>query len=213
MKKECYNLLVNQIQNIMNKIARKDSMRYFDHLIGVINFADKHHLNANVTSRCNNVGNNKHKWMKKVVVNNVNGNTFTMEFVVTYNIPKNTQHIKILRWCENDKTLDNFTGFTSCDNSLGTRFCLSHSELFTNTPKTIYPFERENSRENLVTEKVFGIDDMGIGEEVYMPVRLTDRVRGEYTITLPTGTVIRVREGDIKNTCIRVIKRKVAKKR
>jgi hypothetical protein len=54
---------------------------------------------------------------------------------------------------------------------------------------------------------------MGIGEEVYMPVRLTDRVRGEYTITLPTGTVIRVREGDIKDSCIRVIKRKVAKKR
>lgn len=197
----------------MNKITRKDSMRYFDRLIGVINFADKHHLNTNVTSRCDNVGNNKHKWLKRVVVNNVNGNSFTVEFVVTYNIPKNSQHIKILRWCENDKTLDNFTGFTSCDNSLGTRFCLSHSELFTNTPKKIYPFERENSRENLVTEKVFGIDDMGIGEEIFMPVRLSNRVRGEYTITLPTGTVIRVREEDIKNTCIRVIKRKVAKKR
>ena len=197
----------------MNKITRKDSMRYFDRLIGVINFADKHHLNANVTSHSDNVDNNKHKWMKKVVVNNVNGNSFMVEFVVTYNIPKNSQHIKILRWCENGKTFDNFTGFTSCDNSLGTRFCLSHSDLFTNTPKKIYPFEREISRENLVTEKVFGIDDMGIGEEVYMPVRLSDRVRGNYTITLPTGTVIRVCEDDIKNTCIRVIKRKVAKKR
>lgn len=197
----------------MNKITRKDSMRYFDRLIGVINFADKHHLNANITSHWDNVGNNKHKWMKKVAVNNVNGKSFMVEFVVTYNIPKNSQHIKILRWCENGKTFDNFTGFTSCDNSLGTRFCLSHSDLFTNTPRTIYQFERENSRENLVTEKVFGIDDMGIGEEVYMPVRLSNRVRGEYTITLPTGTVIRVREDDIKNTCIRVIKRKVAKKR
>ena len=197
----------------MNKITRKDSMRYFDRLIGVINFANKHHLNTNVTYHGDNVGNNKHKWMKKVVVNNVNGNSFMVEFVVTYNIPKNSQHIKILRWCENGKTFDNFTGFTSCDNSLGTRFCLSHSDLFTNTPKKIYPFEREISRENLVTEKVFGIDDMGIGEEVYMPVRLSDRVRGNYTITLPTGTVIRVCEDDIKNTCIRVIKRKVAKKR
>ena len=197
----------------MNKITRKNSMRYFERLIGVINFADKHHLNANVTSCLDNVDNNKHKWMQKVVVNNVNGNSFIVEFVVTYNIPKNSQHVKILRWCENGKTFDNFTGFTSCDNCLGTRFCLSHSDLHTNTPKTIYPFERENSRENLVTEKVFGIDDMGIGEEVYMPVRLSNRVRGEYTISLPTGTVIRVREGDIKDTCIRVIKRKVAKKR
>ena len=197
----------------MNQITRKDSMRYFDRLIGVINFADKHHLNNNVTSRWDNVGNNKHKCMWNVVVNNVNGNSFTVEFTVTYDIPKNSQHIKILRWCENGTTFDNFTGFTSCDNSLGTRFCLSHTDLFMNAPKTIYQFERESSRENLVTEKVFGIDDMGIGEEVYMPVRLTDRVRGEYTITLPTGTVIRVREGDIKNTCIRVIKRKIAKKR
>ena len=197
----------------MNKITRKDSMRYFDRLIGVINFADKHHLNTNVTSRWDNVGNNKNKWMWEVIVNNVNGNSFTVEFTVTYDIPKNSQHIKILRWCENGTTFDNFTGFTSCDNSLGTRFCLSHTDLFMNAPKTIYQFERESSRENLVTEKVFGIDDMGIGEEVYMPVRLADRVRGEYTITLPTGTVIRVREGDIKDTCIRVIKRKVAKKR
>ena len=197
----------------MNKITRKDSMRYFDRLISVINFADKHHMNTNVTSRWDNIGNNKHKWMWEVVVNNVNGNSFTVEFTVTYDIPKNSQHIKILRWYENGNTFDNFTGFTSCDNSLGTRFCLSHTDLFMNAPKPIYSFERENSRENLVTEKVFGIDDMGIGEEVYMPVRLSDRVRGEYTITLPTGTVIRVREGDIKNTCIRVIKRKVAKKR
>lgn len=197
----------------MNKINRKDSMRYFDRLIWVINFADKHHLSSNVKSRSDNVGNNKHKWMNKIVVNNVNGNSFMVEFVVTYNIPKNTQHVKILRWCENGKTFDNFTGFTDCDNSLGTRFCLSHTDLYMHAPKPIYQFERESSRENLVTEKVFGIDDMGIGEEVYMPVRLSDRVRGEYTITLPTGTVIRVREGDIKNTCIRVIKRKVAKKR
>ena len=197
----------------MNKITRKDSMRYFDRLIWVIDFADKHHLNANVKYRGDKVGNNKHKWLEKVVVNNVNGNSFMVEFVVTYDIPKNSQHIKIIRWCENGKTFDNFTGFTSCDNSLGTRFCLSHSKLCTNTPKTIYQFERENSRENLVTEKVFGIDDMGIGEEVYMPVRLSNRVRGEYTITLPTGMVIRVREGDIKDTCIRVIKRKVVKKR
>ena len=196
----------------MNKITRKNSMRYFDRLIGVINFADKHHLNTNIISHVDNVSNNKHKWMKKVIVNNVNGNSFIVEFVVTYNIPKNSQHIKILRWCENGKTFDNFTGFTSCDNSLGTRFCLSYSSFYTNTPKSIYPFERKNSRENLVTEKVFGIDDMGIGEEVYMPVRLSNRVRGEYTITLPTGTTIRVHEGDIKNTCIRVINRKVVKK-
>ena len=196
----------------MNKITRKDSMRYFDRLISVINLADKHHLNTNITSSCNSVDNNKHKWKRKVVVDNVRGNSFTVEFMVTYNIPKNTQHIKILRWCENDKTFDNFTGFTSCDNVLGTRFCLSNIDLCMNTPKQIYSFERESSRENLVTEKVFGIDDMGIGEEVYMPVRLSNRVRGEYTITLPTGTVIRVREGDIKNTCIRVIKKKAAKK-
>ena len=197
----------------MNKITRKNSMRYFDRLIDIINFADKYHLNTNVTFHSDNVGNNKHKWMNKIAVNNVNGNSFTVEFVVTYNIPKNSQYIKILRWFENDETIDNFTGFTSCDNSLGTRFCLSHSELFTNTPRTIYQFERENSRENLVTEKVFGIDDMGIGEEVYMPVRLANRVRNNYTITLPTGTVICVSEEDIKNTCIRVIKRKVTKKR
>lgn len=197
----------------MNKITRKNSMRYFDRLIGVINFADKHHLNANVTYHSDTVGNNKHKWNKKVVINNVNGNSFIVEFVVTYDTPKNSQHIKILRWCENGETFDNFTGFTSCDNSLGTRFCLSHTDLFMNTPKTIYPFERTNSRETLTTEKVFGIDDMGIGEEVYMPVRLSNRVRGEYTITLPTGTVIRVRENDIKDTCIRVVKRKVARNR
>lgn len=197
----------------MNKITRKDSMRYFDRLIGVINFADKHHLNANVTYHSDTVGNNKHKWNKKVVINNVNGNSFIVEFVVTYDIPKNSQHIKILRWCENGETFDNFTGFTSCDNSLGTRFCLSHTDLFMNTPKTIYPYERANTRETLTTEKVFGIDDMGIGEEVYMPVRLSNRVRGEYTITLPSGTVIRVRENDIKDTCIRVVKRKVARNR
>ena len=82
-----------------------------------------------------------------------------------------------------------------------------------NAPKTIYPYERANTRETLTTEKVFGVDDMGIGEEVYMPVRLSNRVRGEYTITLPTGTVIRVREGDIKDTCIRVVKRKAARNR
>ena len=149
-----HNHLVTKEDKSMNKITRKDSMRYFDRLIGVINFADKHHLNANVTSRWDNVDNNKHKWNKKVAVNNVNGNSFMVEFVVTYNIPKNSQHIKILRWCENGKTFDIFTGFTSCDTSLGTRFCLSHSKLCTNAPQTIYPFERENSRENLVTEKV-----------------------------------------------------------
>ena len=195
----------------MNKITRKDSMRYFDRLICVINFADKHHLNANIISSCNSIDNNKHMWKRKVVVNNVDGNSFMVEFVVTYNIPKNSQHIKILRWCENGKTFDNFTGFTSCDNVLGTRFCLSNIDLCMNTPSQIYSYERTNSRETLTTEKVFGIDDMGIGEEVYMPVRLSNRVRGEYTITLPTGTVICVREGDIKDTCIRVVKRKPVK--
>lgn len=39
----------------------------------------------------------------------------------------------------------------------------------------------------------------------------SDRIRGEYTITLPAGTVIRIREGDIKDICIRVIKRKPVK--
>ena len=195
----------------MNKISRKDSMRYFERLNSIINDADKYHLNNNVASNLDKIGN--HKWLKKVIINNVRGNSFEVEFVVTYDIPKNISHIKILRWTENGEILDNFTGFTSCDNGIHARFSYYDSNLLMNTPKTIYQFERENSRENLVTEKVFGIDDMGIGEEVYMPVRLSNRIRGEYTITLPTGTVIRVCEGDIKDTCIRVIKRKVAKKR
>ena len=199
----------NHHMSIVTRINRKESMNYFRLLTRCIIEANRLHLNNNIISK---IEKKNSKWHREVIVNNVCGRTFKVHFIVEYDNPKNSVYIKIIRWEENDKVMENFTGFTSCDNSLGTCFCLSHSKLCTNAPKTIYPFERENSRENLVTEKVFGIDDMGFGEEVYMPVRLSDRVRDNYTITLPSGTVIRVNESDIKDTCFRVIKRKPVKK-
>lgn len=200
--------------NTSIRISRKKSMNYFSSLIYCINEANRLHLNDNITHNFNRVDGNEHKWFHHIIVKGgICGREFEVKFTCDYDISNNSEFIKIISWEENGEILDNFTGFRSFDNSLGTRFTLAYSDCSRNAPRKVYDYERNNSRETLTTEKVFGIDDMGIGEEVYMPVRLSNRVRGEYTITLPTGTVIRVREDDIKDTCIRVIKRKVAKKR
>ncbi len=195
------------------RINRNKSMNYFSSLIHCINEANRLHLNNNITHNFNRVDGNENKWFHHIIVEGVCGREFEVKFICEYDIPNNSEYIKIISWEENGETLDKFTGFRSFDNSLGIRFTLAYSDCRSNAPRKVYDYERNNTRETLTTEKVFGIDDMGIGEEVYMPVRLSNRVRGEYTITLPTGTVIRVREGDIKDTCIRVIKRKPVKKR
>ena len=195
------------------RINRNKSMNYFSSLIHCIKEANRLHLNDNITHNFNKVNGNEHKWFHHIIVEGVCGREFEVKFICEYDIPNNSEYIKIISWEENGGILDNFTGFRSFDNSLGIRFTLAYSDCRSNAPRKVYEFERINTRETLTTEKVFGIDDMGIGEEVYMPVRLSNRVRGEYTITLPTGTVIRVREDDIKDTCIRVIKRKPVKKR
>ena len=195
------------------RICRNKSMDYFDSLIHCIKEANRLHLNNNITHNFNRVDGNGNKWFHHIIVEGVCGREFEVKFTCEYDIPNNSEFIKIISWEENGEILDKFTGFRSFDNSLGTRFTLAYSDCMSNAPRKVYDYERTNTRETLTTEKVFGIDDMGIGEEVYMPVRLSNRVRGEYTITLPTGTVIRVREGDIKDTCIRVIKRKPVKKR
>ena len=195
------------------RISRNKSMNYFSSLIHCINEANRLHLNNNITHNFNSVDGNKNKWFHHIIVEGVCGREFEVKFICEYDIPNNSEYIKIISWEENGEILDNFTGFRSFDNSLGTRFTFAYSDCRSNAPRKVYEFERNNTRETLTTEKVFGIDDMDIGEEVYMPVRLSNRVRGEYTITLPTGTVIRVCEDDIKDTCIRVIKRKPVKKR
>ena len=193
------------------RISRNKSMNYFSSLIYCINEANRLHLNNNITHNFNRVDGNNNKWFHHIVVEGVCGREFEVKFICDYGIPNGGEYIKILSWKENGETLDKFTGFRSFDNSLGTRFTLAYIDCSRNTPHKVYDFERNNTRETLTTEKVFGVDDMGIGEDVYMPVRLSNRVRGEYTITLPSGTVIRVREEDIKDTCIRVIKRKPVK--
>ena len=195
------------------RINRNKSMSYFRSLIHCIKEANRLHLNNNITHNFNRVDGNENKWFHHIIVEGVCGREFEVKFICEYDIPNNREYIKILSWEENGGILDNFTGFNSFDNNLGIRFTLAYSDCRDNAPCKVYDFERINTRESLTTEKVFGIDDMGIGEEVYMPVRLSNRVRGEYTITLPTGTVIRVREDDIKDTCIRVIKRKPVKYR
>lgn len=195
------------------RISRNKSMNYFSLLVHCIKEANRLHLNNNIIHNFNRVDGKEHKWFHHIIVEGVCGREFEVKFICEYDIPNNSEYIKILSWEENGEILDRFTGFRSFDNCLGTRFTLAYSDCSRNVARKIYDFERTNSRETLTTEKVFGIDDMGIGEEVYMPVRLSNRVRGEYTITLPSGTVIRVRENDIKDTCIRVVKRKVARNR
>ena len=141
------------------RISRNKSMDYFDSLIHCIKEANRLHLNNNITHNFNRVNGNGNKWFHHIIVEGVCGREFEVKFICEYDILNNSEYIKIISWEENGEILDNFTGFRSFDNSLGTRFTLAYSDCRSNAPRKVYEFERNNSRETLTTEKVFGIDD------------------------------------------------------
>ena len=110
------------------RINRNKSMNYFRSLIYCIKEANRLHLNNNITHNFNRVDGKEHKWFHHIVVEGVCGREFEVKFICEYDIPNNSEYIKLLSWEENGEIFDNFTGFRSFDNSLGANFTLAYSD-------------------------------------------------------------------------------------
>lgn len=193
----------------MAVITRKNSIRYFERLLNAMSIADKFYLNKNIQHQLDKVGSNK--WNHVITVNDIRGQSFTIDFTVHYNIKKNTTKIKINSWIEHGVIIDDFTGFTQP--GLDARFTYYSSLLSTHNPKKIYEWDRKAVRESAVIEQVLGIDDFNDDETVYLPIKLVHKERSVngYHIKLPTGVVFRASIDDVDKTCIRIIKRKAVK--